>query len=147
MQKMKLRANIKLENDGTLTARSKMHDGTEFKLKVGKYDVYLNEEFTNSMREVTGMIDVTQLSVQDTRAYIKLPVPTIEHGSNVTVNKYMLNPPKQSIEQFKAVPNPVPQNMRAFVDNPIADATTYKNITPDQSATDEPLDDSPREEE
>jgi len=133
-QSMKLRAYIKLENDGTLTARSKLHDGTEFKVKVGKHDVYLNEEFTASMLEVTGMIDVTQLSVQDTRAYIKLPSASIEHGHNVTVNKFMLNPHGQSIEQFKAVPNPVPENMRAFVENPIADATSFRDVTPKEES-------------
>lgn len=135
MEKMKLRAYIKLEDDGTLTARSELYDGTPFSLTVGEFDVQINEEFTESMREVTGFINVTQLSRQDTRAYIELPGSTIEHGKNVTVHKFKLQPPGATIENFKAPlgMQEVPPSVKPFMNSPIPrelSSARYVDVTP-----------------
>ena len=137
---MKLRAYIKLEDDGTLTARSELHDGTPFSLKVGVYDVQLNEEFTNSMREVTGSVFVTQLSLQDTRAYIQLPCATIQHGKNVTVHKFKLQPHGVTIDNFKSSPlglKEPPLEARGLIPSPVPKEVSGKrfvDVTPSPTA-------------
>ena len=131
---MKLRAYIKLEDNGTMTARSELIDGSAFSFTVGQYDVQLNEDFTDKQPEVTGFVYVVQLSIQGSNAYVKLPAPTIEHGNLVTVHKFKLQPHGQSIKDFQSplglkeppkelqgtglVKNPIPKEVsgKRFVD-------------------------------
>lgn len=129
---MKLRAYIKLEDDGTMVARCKLYDETEFKVKVTKYDVHLNEEFTDEINEVTGFVGVTVLSTQDRRSYIQLPKPSLEHGHNVTVNKYMLQPYGASIEQF----------LGPGTSNAPSDSDYFLDITPPDQKKPEPKESS-----
>jgi len=99
MQKrMKMKAYLTKEEDGNYIARAELFDGTPITLKVGRHEALPNEP--SNGQEVEGFIIVTQLALQDARAYIELPEGTINHGKNVLVNKLNLFDPNATIEDY-----------------------------------------------
>lgn len=94
---MKLSAYLTPLEDGYYQARCQLHDKTQFEVVVSKHDVTLNEI---SDKEVEGFVFVTQVGVQDTRAYIELPAPTLQYGKYVLVDKYKLVDPAYKIEDY-----------------------------------------------
>jgi len=90
-----------LKRDGnTIVARCELYDGTEFSFVVNEHEVKLNEKLLD--KEISGFALVTQMSLQDTRAYVRLPNPNITYGSNVLVNKYRLHCPNVTMNDFIA---------------------------------------------
>lgn len=98
MEKIMMMQVLLKRNGDMIVAKSELHDGTEFSFTVNEHDIKPNDILLDE--EVPGFVQVTQMSLQDTRAYIRLPNPNIIYGRNVLINKYKLQPPSITINDF-----------------------------------------------
>ncbi len=97
---MKLKGNVKLENNGRLTFHGTQADGSAFEVSVDQFDVQLNEEFLPSKTTVEGFLFLTQNAEQHDLCFCTMSKPSLAHGHNITVKKVMLSPRHVSIKDF-----------------------------------------------
>lgn len=124
---MKLKGRIILNDDTTMTFRSTLYDGTSFSLTVTEHDIEKNAIFRTDRRTVDGWMYVQQESQQDSRVYLTLPKPTLEHGKQILVNEIQLMPRQTSISDF------MPEKKKP---KKAAKKKSAKKVVEDSSSTD-----------
>ncbi len=98
---MKLKGQLRLEADQTITFVGKLFDGSPFDLKVGQHDYEQNDPFTEERSVVDGWLMVEMEAKQDTRCYLTLPKPSLVHGKQIVVRELQLMPRHASIDDFR----------------------------------------------
>ena len=115
IKRMRLQARFRVEND-QLIATCQMYDNTPFEIAPPEHTYELHEEFLASRQFVNGFVHVDVTGTQyDDVCYIKLPCPSLNHGSHLTVKSTNLMPHGVTISDF-GPSETAPENIAAVAD-------------------------------
>lgn len=110
IKQMKLKCRLRLEDDRSVTAVAKMHDGTSFEISnVNEHEAVPNENYLADRRTVDGWLFVIQEAKQGDRCYLTLPKPSLTHGKQVIVQELDLMPAHVSLKDFNPQTKEVPE--------------------------------------
>jgi hypothetical protein len=101
VKQMKLRGQLRLNMDTSITFLSTLIDGSPFECNVDIHDYEANEDFMPDKYVVDGWLYVVQEAKQHNRVYLTLPKPSLLYGKQVLVDEHQLQPRGVTLADFR----------------------------------------------